>query len=205
MNCEDVRAAFLAGIDGPVEQAHLRSCSACQAEFETLEAARGVLTSPAVWEEPPPELEDQVVGLITGRRRVPTTQRWFRYAAGIAAGVLVIAVGISLLLNRPDWRIDMTAPTSSNVVADIAGWNTREGTRLAFHAKGLGSAPEGFVYELWFSAGADHVSAGTFKDPSNVRLVVGVTRLDYPHIWVTLEPLDGNPAPSSSIVLETGA
>lgn len=203
MKCEDVRAAFLAGVDGPVEQAHLRSCSACQAKLDTLEVARGVLTSPAVWEEPAPELEDQVVGLITGLRRVPTTRRWFRYATGIAASVLVIAVGISFFLNRPDWRIDMTAG-SPGVVADIAGWNTREGTRLALHAKGLGSAPEGFVYELWFSAGADHVSAGTFKDPSNVRLVVGVARLDYPHVWVTLEPLDGDPAPSSAVVLETG-
>jgi hypothetical protein len=203
MNCEDVRAALLAGIDGPAEQAHLQSCSACRAKLEALEAARNVLAVPAVWEEPPPELEEQVVGLITGRRQVPTTRRWFRYAAGIAAGVLVVAVGVSLLLNRADWRIDMTA-TSPDVVADIAGWNTNEGTRLALHVKGLGSAPEGFVYELWFSAGADHVSAGTFKDPSSVRLVVGVARLDYPHIWVTLEPLDGNPAPSSSVVLETG-
>lgn len=203
MNCEDVRAALLAGVDGSAEQAHLESCSACRARLESLEAARNVLAVSAVWEEPPPELEDQVVGLITGRRQVPATHRWFRYGVGIAAGVLVVATGVSLLLNRADWRVDMAA-SSPGVVADIAGWNTAEGTRLALHAKGLGSAPEGYVYELWFSAGADHVSAGTFKDPSNVRLVVGVARLDYPHIWVTLEPLDGDPAPSSSVVLETG-
>lgn len=205
MKCEDVRAAHLAGTAGEAERRHIASCPACQAVLEDLSAAASTLTHEAVWEEPSPELEDQVVGLIGGRTATSTqTPKWFRYAASIAAGVLVVAVGISLLSNRPDWQLPV-AGTVSTVDGYVAGWNTSEGTRVALHVEGLEAAPDGYVYELWFAKDDRFVSAGTFRDASNVRLVVGVARKDFPRIEVTLEPLDGDPAPSETVVLVSQA
>ncbi len=206
MKCEDVRAAYLAGTTGDAERRHAASCPACQAVLDDLTSAASVLTSGAVWEEPSPELEDQVVGLIAGRTATPapTTPGWFRYAASIAAGVLVVVVGISMLSNRPDWQLPVAA-TEGQAEGYVAGWNTSEGTRVALHVEGLEPAPIGSVYELWFRKGDAYVSAGTFRDASDVRLVVGVARKDFPDIEVTLEPLDGNPTISDEVVLEAGA
>jgi hypothetical protein len=54
---------------------------------------------------------------------------------------------------------------------------------------GLDPAPEGYVYELWFSNPATRVSAGTFRTAGDVELWTAVSRRDYPRLWVTLQPV----------------
>lgn len=68
---------------------------------------------------------------------------------------------------------------------------------------GLDPAPDGFVYEMWLSKDEIHISGGTFTQPNDVELLIGVTRADYPRIWITLEAIDEDESPSPATVLDT--
>jgi len=68
---------------------------------------------------------------------------------------------------------------------------------------GLDPADDGSYYELWLTApDGRHVSAGTFRDSGRFEVVAGVRRSDFPRIWVTLEPADDDPGPTSRTVLD---
>lgn len=211
MNCDEFRALFLAGEDGAGTAAHLEQCSACRSSRHDLEAGRIVLTDPATWEEPPPELAAQVIGLIAGNQsraatRLGRLERWVRPIA--AAAIVVIAAGLYGLLRTPppDWEVAMPGTDLAPLaMSNIAGWNTESGTRMVVTIDGLDPAPTGYVYEFWLSQGPLHISAGTFSAGGEIALWTGVTRADFPRLWVTLEPLDDDEAPSTHTVLDTGA
>jgi hypothetical protein len=161
------------------------------------------------WEEPPPELEDQVIALVAGNRaRISTLpwrfERWVRPL--VAAAVVMVAVGLYGVLRTPspDWEVAMPgtdlAPLATST---IAGWNTESGTRMVVVVEGLDPAPNGYVYEFWLSQGPLHISAGTFAAGGEIELWTGVTRADFPRLWVTLEPLDEDESPSGHTVLDT--
>ena len=71
-------------------------------------------------------------------------------------------------------------------------------------AGGLAGAPEGTFYEGWVHDGVSWVSVGTFhmRDPGPVSLWSGVSLREFSHLVVTLESVDGDPAPSHDVVLE---
>lgn len=206
MKCEDVRAAYLIGdLDAP-ERYHLDHCAACMAATSSLDTGASVLQRQALWEEPSPELEEHVMALLstrpsgrTNRRRIPM---WLASAA--AAVAMVVGVAALVAARTPDWTVTMAGTAAAPVASGtISGWNTDEGTRIALQVSGLERAPSGYVYELWFSSDGAEVSAGTFLSAADVRLVVGVVRKDFPHLTVTLEPLDGDPTPSATTLLES--
>ncbi len=211
MNCDEFRAQYLAGENVEATDGHLAGCGACRSRRPDLEAGRIALMDPAIWEEPPPELGDQVIALIAGsQNRAPTgvgrLERWARPLA--AAAVVVVAVGLFGLLRSPspDWEVAMPgtelAPLATSTVL---GWNTDAGTRMILAVEGLDPAPDGFVYEFWLSDGPLHISAGTFAADGEIELWSGVTRAEFPRLWVTLEPLDDDESPSGHTVLDTGA
>lgn len=211
MNCDEFRAQYLAGENGEATDAHLTGCAACRSRHPDLEAGRIALMDPAIWEEPPPELEDQVIALIaSNQNRAPTgvgrLERWVRPL--VAAAVVVVAVGLYGVLRSPspDWEVAMPgtdlAPLATSTVA---GWNTDAGTRMILAVEGLDPAPDGFVYEFWLSDGPLHISAGTFSADGEIELWAGVTRAEFPRLWVTLEPLDDDESPSGHTVLDTEA
>lgn len=211
MNCDEFRAQYLAGENGEATDAHLAGCAACRSRHPDLEAGRIALMDPAIWEEPPPELEDQVIALIAGNQnRAPTgagrLERWVRPL--VAAAVVLVAVGLYGVLRSPspDWEVAMPgtdlAPLATSTVA---GWNTDAGTRMILAVEGLDPAPDGFVYEFWLSDGPLHISAGTFSADGEIELWSGVTRAEFPRLWVTLEPLDDDESPSDQTVLDTEA
>ena len=166
---------------------------------------------PAIWAEPPPELEDQVIALIAGnQKRAPTglgrLERWVRPLA--AAAAVVVAVGLYGVLRTPspDWEVAMPGTDlAPQATSTIAGWNTESGTRMVVAVEGLDPAPAGYVYEFWLSEGPLHISAGTFTAEGEIELWSGVSRADFPRLWVTLEPLDEDESPSGHTVLDTEA
>ena len=85
----------------------------------------------------------------------------------------------------------------------VLGWNTDSGTRMLLEVEGLDRAPAGYVYEFWLSEGPLHISAGTFTGNGEIELWSGVTRAEFPRLWVTLEPLDEDESPSGTTVLDT--
>ncbi len=210
MNCDDARSAFLSGDAGQRELDHLGSCSDCRMEWEALETSRQLLDNPALWEEPSPDLEGRVVALIGGtpEQTTPTRSRarmWVLGGGGVAAALVGVFLWIGLSSAGPDWEVDLPgtaeAPDASGVVR---GWNQPSGTRVALDIEGLPPAPDGSLYEFWFSSGELHISAGTFAAPESVELSVGVSRADFSRLWITLEPIDEDESPSGLNVMDTG-
>lgn len=204
MRCDDFRAAFLAGDLGDMHFAHLSGCEACRAAQEDLATVGDVLNDPDVWQRPPPGLAEQVVAAVSPPAPAGRAVRWLRLAAAVVLVVAGIGLVVRALPEGADWEVELFATEQAPAAsATVQGWNTAGGTRLAIAAAGLDPAPEGFVYELWFSAEDVHVSAGTFATVEDVTAWVGVRRGDFPRVWITLEELDDHPGPSPTTVLDT--
>ncbi len=215
MKCDDFRAAYISGSVGDDEHQHLAECSDCRNEQPSLDGLRRLLADAAMWEQPSGQLEEQVVGLISNKepplQEASGGRRSWRTSLVASAAVAVLLLGslaiwASLRSPGADWEVAISgtdqAPTAAAVVE---GWNEPAGTRLIMTVDGLAAAPEGSVYELWFTKGEVHVSAGTFTGPGEVDLWVGVSRRDYPRLWVTLEPIDEDESPSRVTVLDTAS
>ena len=161
------------------------------------------LDDAALWEEPSAGFAAAVIDAIDPSPAAGATVRSSRlwWMVGAAAAVL-IAVGVYTMRPAPaDWEVAL-APTDAapGVEARVLGWNEASGTRMELVVKGLEPAPNGFVYELWLSDGPVHVSAGTFHNPVDVTLWAGVSRGDFPRLWITLEPLDDDPSPGLNLL-----
>lgn len=209
MNCDEYRAAFLAGELKSSHEAHFAGCSACRAEADWLHRLSGWFNEPAIWEEPSPALREAVAAGIGVRApsRHRLGRRWRNGVIGAAAVLVFIAAfGVWSLLRSPapDWEAELVGtertPTARGVVS---GWNSDSGVRVRLDVDGLEAAPTGFVYELWFSSQDRHISAGTFVAGEGIELWTGVRRVQFPRLWVTLEAMDANPAPSGFTVLDT--
>jgi len=206
MNHEAFRASYLAKQVGPEEQSHLAGCPTCQSTVPDLDATLALLGEAALWNEPGPALEDRVLaGLEVTVPYRPSRRRWVWLAAPAAATAVAVTAWLVTRPPDPDWVVDLPGVRQAAAAAGtVEGWNEESGTRLVVKVNDLASAPDGFVYEFWMSQGAKHVSAGTFRHTDDVELWAGVSRADHPRLWVTLEPLDDDPAPSRQVVLDTG-
>jgi hypothetical protein len=171
-----------------------------------------------MWAEPPAGLEDSIVFAISGTRSAeprstPVTEVEKKRSSpplvatmfGFVAVAALLVVGVFVMMSRtpgPDWQTTMAGTdVNPSASAVVAGWNTDAGTRVVLEASDLGTAPEGFVYQLWFSRGAQGVSAGTFSDPKHVELTVGISRRDYPTVWLALEPINSDAGVTGPAVL----
>ena len=180
-------------------------------------AVEGLLASSTLgdegfWIDPSDALEEHVMAAISQEEAGAAEPReatrriglaWV--AAGIAAAAVVVVAVVGLRPAGPDWEVALGAtPNAPGVVATVSGWNETSGTRMELDIEGLEPAPDGFIYELWLSEGPIHISAGTFHRPEDVTLWAGVSRGDYPRLWITLEPIaDGDPGPGLNL-LDTG-
>lgn len=212
MNCEDYRAARLAGSSTDEMSHHAESCGECTRLAPTLDGAAEELREPSQWEEPPADLEDRIVAEISAAtfpqavelREAPRRQaRWIWLGAAAILVAVAIAAGIRPG-SGPDWTVEVPGTDLAPLAtATVEGWATDAGTRMLVHATGLDPAPQGFVYEMWLTSGDVHISGGTFREIDGAELLVGVSRADYPRIWITLEAIDEDESPSPTTVLDT--
>lgn len=226
-------AGYVLGTLTPEEtaafEAHLAGCAACQAELSDLgslpallaEAAPPLpprLTGPAVppwlgqppqaeqWAPQPPVAQPAATNVVPLRPRRSAAVRWGGAAA--AAVLLVVAVGVGIVVTRPD------GPSGTTVALVAADSGTGRGTAVVssvgggrevhLDVAGLPANPPGTYYECWFVGQGDtaeqpnRVSAGTFTVGSDgtatVTLVSAADPARFPKLGVTLEPDDGNPA-----------
>ena len=157
---------------------------------------------------PPPDLAD---ALVTAAASDPPPspsrrhRRWWPAAvAGLAAAVVFAGVVLATRAQPPDWTLPLAATDlAPGVTAEVSGWNEPAGTRITLAVDALPPAPDGYFYELWFSADDIHISGGTFREPTDVELWVGVARRDFPRVWITLEPIDDDESPSGDTVLDS--
>jgi hypothetical protein len=79
---------------------------------------------------------------------------------------------------------------------------------ITLDVSGLAPAPKGSFYQAWVKGPRGAVAVGTFhvRDGESaeepIELWSGVDLADYPTITVTLEPEDGDPASSGTVVLK---
>jgi len=208
MTCDEFQAAYLAGDEDDATRLHLSGCVACRTSLASLDSGRLTIAEPAVWEEPSPDLGEQVVMLLQGTAHPPTHTTWPRRTmagvAAVAAAILVVAAVVATRSDAPDWTVDIAGTNEAPVaMGTIDGWQTPNGTRMVLNINGLDPAPDGYIYELWLSQGPIHISAGTFTATDDVVLWSGVARRDYPRLWITLETIDEDESPSPITVMDT--
>jgi hypothetical protein len=183
--------------------------AASRRALDDLLSGSGVdLDDASLW-EPVPDLEEQLVAAAVGepagqapRRR---SRRWAIAVGSIAAVAILVVGAISLTRDDPpDWIIALHATElAPGADGTVSGWNEASGTRVRLDLGTLPPAPEGFFYELWFSADDVHISGGTFRSTDDVELWVAVARKDFPRVWITLEPVDDDESPSRQTVLDS--
>lgn len=217
MTCDAFRAAHLAGVRDHATDAHLEGCRSCRSAVADLDEVSRRLADPAIWEEPGPTVLDRL--LVTAEaegRRAPSGRRTtsrhparrMRPLAGAAAVVLLVVAAVAVRRgggDAPDWRMALV-PTAvaPGATATVEGWLEASGTRLELDVEGVPPSGPGARYALWLTApDGRHVSAGTFTSAGTVRTWAGATRAEFPRLWVTLEPDDGDESLSGATVLDT--
>ncbi len=110
MTCDEFQAAYLAGDEDDATRLHLSGCVACRTSLASLDSGRLTIAEPAVWEEPSPDLGEQVVMLLQGTAHPPTHTTWPRRTmAGVAA------VAAAILLSPPSSPHAATLPTGRSI------------------------------------------------------------------------------------------
>jgi len=231
VTCAEYRTARLSGDTGPELDAHLAGCVACTAIAAEVDEASDLLAAPTTWADPSADLEDRIVAAVVEAATVagltpggdgaaapdptaepppilrvaeaPSSPRrgWLAWVAAAAVAAL-IAIPV-LRANEPDWELTLYGEgPSPEATATVVGWATDAGTRMRINAVDLPVAPAGYVYEMWLSNGDIHLSAGSFRAADGVDLWIGVSRADFPRVWVTLEPVDADASVNGETVLD---
>jgi hypothetical protein len=217
---DDERIAYLAGEDGPSLPAE---------EAAALDALRAELRAPALWEEPPAALEDDVVRAVAGavqerareaapagpRRRVARSRRRLfvrrpalalslslpAAAAAAIAIVLATSSGPSAKALRFAMVVRGTA-LAPGAHGSATLTKTSSGWRIQLSATGLPRREGVDFYQAWLKDPAGVlVPVGTFNDARDVTLWSGVSVTKFRSLTVTQQVANGNPASSGRRVL----
>jgi hypothetical protein len=206
MGPDDIRANYLATGTGETP-----------ADHEQLDLIRGVLAESPIWEEQP---EGVVEGLLATIARegqpseadvaAPQPRRPWLMAAGAVAAISLLVIGIASLSDQPTTEtvVAMTGTELAPAAGGVAALRpTPSGWYIRLDVSGLPAAPEGTYYEGWvWSDDNEGVSIGTFHLRSGDDPVVlwsGVSVVDYPAIWVTLQD-EGAGAEASDRIMMKG-
>jgi hypothetical protein len=208
MNDEDRYADYLEGgtLDDTLDDA-------ARAELDEL---RRLFASPGTWDDPPPELVDDIVEAIradapnveaTALRRRRSWSHPVLTAAAAAAAVLVVVAGV-LLATRDGGDGESFALAATDVIPGASGDATVESTgsglSISLTVDGLPPAEPGTFYQAWMRGETDSVPIGTFhaRDGDGpIELWSGVDVADYPTMTVTIQQEGAGPESSGIVVL----
>jgi hypothetical protein len=178
------------------------------AERAEIERVAGVLADPAVWLEPPADLQERVVAAIAEESSRSRRRPWLRYAAGGVAAAAVLAIGVTIGVQaNQDHPVEYAASMSGTDLAptakgEVTLTKTVSGWRITLHATGLPRRANGEFYEAWLKNDQGLlVPIGTFNDGNDVTLWSGVGPADFGTLTITREVADGNQASSGEVVL----
>jgi len=165
---------------------HVRACPACEDELEPLRLAATALAFAGELPPPRAELRRRVIAADAVVLRF--RRRWTRPALAVVAVAACLALVFVALARGPQQRQAL----GLSLVTD--GY----GTLLVTH--GLGPAPRGKVYEIWFTHGSFATPAGYLRGRS--------MRLERPvppgaGVAITLEPARGSRHPTGPLLLRT--
>ena len=210
----DDRIAYLAGEDVTSLPAD---------ELAALAALRAELGSAATWEEPPGELEDQVVMAVAqaaserptppslwSRLRTRLSLRRPAFALSLGLPVAAVAAVVIVLVTSsgtttPALQFAMVVqgtPLAPGAHGSATLTKTTSGWRIELSATGLPRREGTEYYEAWLkNAAGILVPVGTFNDARKVTLWSGVPVTKFRSLTVTQQVANGNPKSSGRKVL----
>ncbi|MEM7285953.1 MAG: anti-sigma factor [Actinomycetota bacterium] len=184
---------------------------------DEFDALASMLSSAAVWDDPAPEIEDQLVAEIAdeigARPRMPSApgradRRHLRLIGAAAALFLVVGVGIALLVGgEDDTTVVALAGTelAPGASADAELEDLASGLRVVLDVSDLPPAEPGTYYQGWVrNDDGQGITIGTFHmrgGDAEIELWAGVSSADYPIITVTIQEEGAGPASSGMVVL----
>jgi anti-sigma-K factor RskA len=216
---DDERIAYLAGED---------PLSLPAEDVIALDALRAELGASAIWDEPPADLEDQVVMAVTRAadearpsERAVAQSRWSRLRSRwrirrpalalslslpvVAAAAVAIVLITSSGQTTPELQFAMVVQGTALAPAAHGAatlTKTSSGWRIQLAATGLPRRDGRDFYEAWLKNGAGVlVPVGTFNDARKVTLWSGVPVTKFRSLTVTQQVADGNPKSSGRRVL----
>lgn len=177
-----------------------------QARLAELDA---ILADPAVWAEPPNDLQERVVAAVEAESGpVRRRRRWLRYAVPVAAAGVAMTLGLAVGLgDRGEDPVEFAGPMTGTelapgVAGDVTLTKTTSGWRIHLEVAGMPRRDDGEFYEAWLKdADGLLVPIGTFNEGDDVVLWSGVGPAKFPNLTVTREVADGNQASSGQVVL----
>lgn len=182
-------AAYALDALGPMEEqayeAHLASCSRCQAEVASFSETAAALAYAAPAAELPASLRARILTAAHEERAQVITlrPRWTYPAMAAAAVAACAAVGIGV------WAATLNSGSHGRTLETLAlrgatgSVVVTSGGEAALVVSGIPPAPAGKTYEVWVMRGTGAVRAGVFV----------------PHVRTTTVPLT-RPLPSGSFV-----
>ncbi len=199
---------------------HLQSCAQCQQEVTSLRVAAGLLPYALPDAEPPADLRDRILQTArTGQpapalaaqqpaRQKPWGPGWLRRLVPALAALTFVA---GLLLGRA-WPASgpgfqggpegQTVALAGQASGTVLVANDRSYVRVM--VTGLPPLEPDRVYQLWLLGRDAPISAGTFAGSGDGSGRLEINGLawspEYTGIAITIEPVGGNPAPTSDIV-----
>ena len=218
----DDRIAYLAGEDVTSLPAD---------ELAALDALRAELGAAAMWEEPPGDLEDQVVMAVSRAAAEqhshppvasPVPSLWSRLRARLsmrrpafalslslpvaaAAVVAIVVVTSSGTASPPALQFAMVVqgtPLAPAAHGSATLTKTTSGWRIQLSAAGLPRRDGKDYYQAWLkNAGGILVPVGTFNDARKVTLWSGVPVTKFRTLTVTQQVANGDPKSSGRKVL----
>ncbi len=208
MKSEDPRIEYLAAGSGDPA-----------GETDHLDLIRDLLDHESTWAEPPPEVVDALMASIGEGEpaQAPVAKRrrrvnWTAIAAVLGLTAILVAMLLGPLSGTsqpvPEAIVALTGTELAPALEGSAAVRpTGSGWWIRLDVTGLPPAPEGSYYQGWVGTPADAVSIGTFhmrdgEDP--VVLWSGVSLIDYPSLFVTLQEEGMGTQPSDRVIV-TGA
>ena len=194
-------------------------------ELAALEPVGSMVSAAPLETEPPIDLEARALvraGVLDSL--VPGRTRWAKVSMVLVPGLAAAAVAIGFVATQWHTRVDqlenLLGPMGQHVATQqLTSFDTADAAsaeifdsdhrnyHLVLHTEHLPLTPPGFHYELWLSSAEGAISAGSFRvlgpEDRVFPFTIGVDPRDYPHIELSLEPDDGNPAHTGKTIVET--
>jgi hypothetical protein len=184
-------------------------------ELAQVDSWTTLLADPALWTEPPPDLEDRVVAAVDAT--APPTHSWVQstdrggsWVRPLVAGLAVAAAIVAALLvfshrgNNAFAAFELQGTDLAPAAhGKVSIYRDSAGFRIELKANDLPALEGGRFYQAWLKGDGGLIPIGTFSqgNGSTVTLWSGASPEDFPMLTVTVEEPDGNQESSGHRVL----
>jgi hypothetical protein len=140
MSCEEVRAQLpdyalgtLSEMEAAALKRHLRGCAGCRSEASLLDEGVALFASSAHETEPPPELRDRVMAVIseewseTPKERSLLPRMLSRWPAMVAAAAVIVALAVAGVVQVNAHGLRQDALSYRQFLHDLGGKDVRSG------------------------------------------------------------------------------